>query len=108
MCAENMSDENMASHDEKEHQSVQQRFEPLGLARLEMIVAQGAARVGARKVLKFNGASPDTLNTVLKASAGMTPVTAADLASEEVIVGLIKNAFPDHGINAEESKESIG
>jgi len=72
-------------------------------------IASGAARVGGRKILKRYGLSPEELHTTLKPEAGMSPVTAADLESEEAIKRIIHTRlFPDHTINAEESGELKG
>lgn len=84
--------------------TVKERFESIGFSDLRMIIAQGAARIGARELLKYDGASPEKLQTTLKAHEGMTPVTAADFASEDIILRIItKKLFRDDKINAEES-----
>lgn len=69
-----------------------------------LYVAAGAALVGRRTILSIHGASPDVLQTVFKAEAGMTPRTVADLQSGERIRRIIRNKlFPTDRINEEES-----
>src|SRR3989338_341657 len=65
-------------------------FEQIGLSERSLVVAQVAARLGGRRLLEFHGVAPEVLQTKLKADAGMTPVTAADLASEEIILRILQ------------------
>lgn len=96
-------------HDVDTRRTTKDMFEAIGFSDLAMLAAQGAARVGARQLLEYDGASPDKLQTVFKQSEGMTPVTVADLASEDIILRIISNKlFPDHRVNAEESGGSGG
>ncbi len=73
-----------------------------------MRVAQEAARMGAKNILKFYNASAAELRTRIKVEAGMTPVTIADLNSEKDILKVITANFPDHSINTEESGATKG
>ncbi len=66
-------------------------------------VAQAAVRAGGKNILKFYNASVQDLQIKIKAEAGMTPVTAADLSSEKDILKIITRNFSTHSINAEES-----
>ncbi|MBI5469866.1 hypothetical protein HY968_00890 [Candidatus Kaiserbacteria bacterium] len=83
--------------------SLVERFREIGLADQFMLAAQGAARLGARELMKFHGASPEKLQTEFKVG-DMTPVTAADLASEERILAIITSRlFSPDQVHAEES-----
>lgn len=87
-----------------EQKSLTELFREIGMDDKVMLAAQGAARLGARQFMKFYGASPEKLKTVLKAEAGMTPVTAADLASEQIILDIItRRLFPVESVHSEEA-----
>lgn len=71
-------------------------------------VAQVAVRLGARKVAASFGKSPEELQLELKAEAGSTPRTVADLNSGKIIRQLIRREFPWDRINEEETGEHPG
>lgn len=56
-----------------------------------------AAKKAEATIMKYYG------NTETLLKEDQTPVTAADIEAEKVIVETIKNTFPDHGILGEES-----
>lgn len=80
-----------------------ERMREIGFSDLLTIVAAGATKVGARRVLAIHGATPEELQIVFKAEAGRTPRTIADLQSGERIKRIIHKLFPEHGINEEET-----
>ncbi|MEK7509194.1 MAG: inositol monophosphatase family protein [Patescibacteria group bacterium] len=92
----------MAETLQQKEPSLVERFKEIGFDDHVMLAAQGAARLGARQILKFHGASQEKLRTELKAG-DMTPVTAADIASEEAILKIITTRLysPDE-VHAEE------
>lgn len=63
-----------------------------------------ALRLASNTVLKYD---PSTTATTTKANEGDL-VTAADLASEKIIIDTIKSAFPDDTVISEELEESHG
>lgn len=67
--------------------------------RIEAIIQ--AALAAGREVLKFD---PNTVEMEVKSTAGDL-ITAADLASEKVIMQIIKASFPDDLVISEETKE---
>lgn len=77
----------------------------VGFSDLAVPVAALAATLGGKQLLKFHGATLETLKVVRK-SIDDTQVTIADRASEEKIIKVIKSIFPYHRINAEESGDS--
>ncbi len=62
-----------------------------------------AAHAGATEILRFFNKS----FTVTNKEGINNPVTEADHASEKAIIGVIKEAFPDHFILSEEAGEII-
>jgi myo-inositol-1(or 4)-monophosphatase len=66
--------------------------------RVELIAR--VAKAAGKEVLTYD---PNTVDSEVKSSAGDL-VTAADLASEKVIVHMIKESFPDDLIISEETK----
>lgn len=83
--------------------SFRERLAIVGFSDLMTVVAAGAVRVGARRVLAIHGASPEELQIVFKAEAGKTPRTIADLQSGKLINGIIEKVFPENRINEEET-----
>lgn len=83
--------------------SFREHLASVGFSDLMTVVAAGAVRVGARRVLAIHGASPEELQIVFKAEAGKTPRTIADLQSGKLINGIIERVFPKNRINEEET-----
>lgn len=72
----------------------------MGMQRDETLIA--ALRAAAKEILKYD---PKNIETAIKTTAGDL-VTAADLASERVIVETIKSVFPDDVVISEETASS--
>ncbi len=70
---------------------------PAGLAAARD-VAIAAARAGADVALRYFGHNP-----AVRRKSDMTPVTEADVAAEEAIVAVLRAAYPDYALWAEES-----
>ncbi|MBD3849900.1 MAG: inositol monophosphatase, partial [Acidobacteria bacterium] len=68
------------------------------LAEIEEIAALGAKQLMAH----WRALDPDQINE----KARNDLVSAADLASEEAIIGAIRSRFPDHNILSEEAGHS--
>ncbi len=88
---------------EAKPQSFREHLASVGFSDLMTVVAAGAVRVGARRVLAIHGANPEELQIVFKAEAGKTPRTVADLQSGKLINGIIEKVFPENRINEEET-----
>ncbi|MDP3726777.1 MAG: inositol monophosphatase family protein [bacterium] len=89
--------------DGQESVTFRERMREIGFSDLMTIVAAGATKVGARRVLAIHGVSPEKLQIVFKAEAGDTPRTIADLQSGKLMNRIINNVFPTHRINEEET-----
>jgi histidinol-phosphatase len=61
-------------------------------------VAIAAARAGGAVAMRFFGRSPAVYR-----KSDMTPVTEADVAAEQAIVAILRDAYPTYGFWAEES-----
>jgi myo-inositol-1(or 4)-monophosphatase len=74
-------------------------------ARLDQVRKVGRqAALAAGALLKGNYEKPHDIT--LKST--IDPVTESDFASQKTIINLIRQAFPDHGILAEEVMEEVG
>jgi histidinol-phosphatase len=60
--------------------------------------AMAAARAGGAVALRYFGRGP-----AVRRKADLTPVTEADVAAEETIVTILRDAYPTYGLWAEES-----
>jgi 3'(2'), 5'-bisphosphate nucleotidase len=76
------------------------RDRPLAAFALEMSVAVRAARAGGAAVLRHYGTSACTTKT------DRSPVTAADMASNEAVCGVLWECFPGDPVLSEESSDS--
>lgn len=87
---------------------VHERLQAIGLSDPRVTVATAVVILGGEKVLDIHGRSPEELQIVYKAEAGKTPRTVADMESGRVGKELIKQQFPTHRINEEESGDEQG
>jgi 3'(2'), 5'-bisphosphate nucleotidase len=66
----------------------------------ELAVASGAARAAGAAILPHYG------NAVARMKPGNSPVTEADFAANEIVLGALREAFPDDAILSEESADT--
>lgn len=72
---------------------------------LEQVAEVGRrAALAAGEVLRRNFEKPHHITL----KSAIDPVTESDLASQQAIIGIIQQTFPDHGILAEEVLERTG
>jgi len=72
---------------------------------LEQVIQVGRqAALAAGAILRRNYDKPHDITL----KSAIDPVTESDLASQETIISLIRQTFPDHGFLAEEAMEEVG
>ena len=72
---------------------------------LEQVIQVGRrAALAAGAILRRNYEKPHDITL----KSRIDPVTESDLASQETIISLIRQTFPDHGFLAEEVMEEVG
>ena len=87
---------------------VHERLQAIGLSDPRVTVATAAVLLGGEIVFDIHGRSPEELQIVYKAEAGKTPRTVADMESGRVGKELIRQQFPMHRINEEETGDEQG
>jgi myo-inositol-1(or 4)-monophosphatase len=75
-----------------------------GVRRFERVARAAIARAGALIRARYGGHHA----VACKAASGVDIVTRTDRDAEALIVGVLRGAFPDHGIVAEESEPYVG
>lgn len=87
---------------------VHEKLQAIGLSDPRVTVATAVVILGGRIVFDIHGRSPEELQIVYKAEAGKTPRTVADMESGRIGKELIRQQFPTHRINEEETGDEMG